>query len=124
MELNKSIDNNFEQDLISNGYIIHSHYSSTVKRLFQKKIKDEKGVKYFINIYQSINNHPETNKEIYEVDASFYVYTGDCREEYIIIKYSSDFYPNLWRCQSNSHHIEEFYENIFDKLNFKYDSLF
>lgn len=71
MDLN--IRNKFEQSLIDEGYKIFTINYKNALRGFQKKVEDEKGVRYFINVYHY--NHSEqlglTGGDTYTSDVNF-----------------------------------------------------
>ena len=48
--MDTTIRNNFEQEMIDNGYKIFESSLNNSLRGFQKKFKDKKGVKYFITV--------------------------------------------------------------------------
>ena len=48
IEVDKTINNSFEQELIDKGYKIFKDNWKNAIRGFQKKFTDEKGIRYFI----------------------------------------------------------------------------
>jgi len=121
-KLDKTIYNEFEQELIDNGYVIYHDSWKKAIRLIQKKIKDEKGVKYFINVYhynfgKQYPGKAEEN-DSYMFSAQF---TNEEKNHLANVDFSSDFIPNKYDNPiSTLEQVEEFYEKIFLNFNFDY----
>lgn len=122
-ELDKTIYNSFEQELIDNGYKIYSDHFKHAIRIFEKKVVDKKGIKYFIHIY-----HYNYNKQFPEWDDSIedrYTATSQLRLDKegkdicIDISYSGDVLPNEYRPVTTLQEIEKFFEEFF--VHFKVD---
>jgi hypothetical protein len=54
--MDTTIRNNFEQEMIDNGYKIFKSSFNNSLRGFQKKFTDKKGVKYFITVWHYNQN--------------------------------------------------------------------
>ena len=87
-QVDKTIYNSFEQELIDSGYkIFKSGFSRAIKG-FQKRFDDSKGKKYFITVWHWNHGkqHPEWNnapdKDSYEFDLQFRI--GKYQKELIV----------------------------------------
>ena len=87
-QVDKTINNSFEQELIDSGYKIFKSAFSYSIRGFQKRLDDDKGKKYFITIWHWNHGkqHPEWNnapdKDSYEFDLQFSI--GKYQRELIV----------------------------------------
>lgn len=82
-----------EDLLLENGYTKYNDNIYSSEALYQKKIEDEKGIKYFIDIYKYVfaiyNNEPiyevrlNINKELYSMNVLLYTISKDMSLEKI-----------------------------------------
>lgn len=128
-ELDKSINNKFEQELIDNGYRFFSDNFGQSIRLVQKRITDERGTKYFITgkHYNFGKQFPQREDLKEEPDRySFSVqFNLDKSGKYqtVDISFSADFLPNEWRPVTTRKEMEKFFEKAFIKFKFDYYEL-
>jgi len=118
--IDKEIRNSFEQELVDNGYnIFKSSFRNSIKG-FQKRIKDEKGTKYFINIWHY--NHAEQlerddikKEDTYMADSQF-KFNKEGQDSTCDIQFTGDFLPNEHREITTLKDIEDFFETFFRKM--------
>lgn len=118
--MDKEIRNSFEQELVGNGYtIFNSIYKNSIKG-FQKRIKDEKGTKYFINIWHY--NHAEQlerddikKEDVYTANSQFR-FNKEGKDSTCDIQFTGDFLPNEYREITTLKDIEDFFETFFRKM--------
>lgn len=123
-EVDKSINNSFEQELIDNGYKIFKDNLRSSIRGFQKKFTDDKGIKYFINIYHyNLGKQiPEWNKEpfdSYSFESQFRI-DEKGKDACIDIHYNADMLPNEYRPITILKEVEDFFEKFFTIFNMDY----
>ena len=76
-QVDKTINNSFERELINNGYRIFNSTHNSAIRGFQKRFDDVYGKKYFITVwhYNMKKQHPEFSgaydKDSYTFDVQF-----------------------------------------------------
>lgn len=111
-----------EQDFLNMGYQKFDNGSSIKMYpniLYQKMIEDERGIKYFLDIFKSL----ETDN--YEVEAQFSLKTGE--KTFTINVLIFNFFDNI-----NDEHnyypsdfelIENIAEDMFKNMNFEYYEL-
>jgi hypothetical protein len=123
----KEIRNSFEQEMVDNGYNIFTSSFNTAIRGFQKRIKDDKGTKYFITIWHY--NHAEQlqrsdieQRDSYTTDSQFRFNKGnkDCTCN---IEFWGDTFPNEYREVTTLKDIENFFEEFFNKMQPDYYEL-
>ena len=129
MELDKSINNDFEQTLIDNGYKWFSDNWKHSMRGIQKKIKDKKGIKYFItgyhyNLHKQYHDRTtgDDDYDRYSFRVQFRRYK-DGKDQTIDVSFSADFVPNKYRPLSTLEEIETFFEKIWKYFKFDYYDL-
>ena len=123
-EVDKTINNSFEQELIDNGYKIFKDNWKNSIRGFQKKFTDEKGIRYFINVY-----HYNYAKQIagcniepvdtYSFDSQFRVDKNN-KDACVDVTYSADMLPNKYRPVTTLQEVERFFDEFFVKFNVDY----
>jgi hypothetical protein len=134
-ELDKSINNEFEQTLIDNGYKFFRDNWKNAIRGIQKRFDDERGTKYFITGYHYnwAKQFPEredlakedTDRYTFHVQFRYDKYRGNNEEtEYgkdqtIDVSFSGDFLPNKYRPITSLKEMEDFFEKMF--VDFKFD---
>lgn len=119
----ENINNKFEQKLIDNGYKIYQDHWHGAIRLFQKKITDDNGIKYFIDCYHyniglKFPKEPKHDSYLFKVQ-----YDID-KENLVEIKYSSAEFledDNIYdREITTLEEVETFFDNMFKNINAKY----
>lgn len=118
--MDKEIRNSFEQELANNGYnIFKSSYRNAIKG-FQKRVKDEKGTKYFIDVWHY--NHAEQlgrddlpKEDTYTADSQFR-FGKEGKDSTCDIQFTGDFLPNEYREVTTLKDIEDFFETFFRKM--------
>ena len=123
----KEIRNTFEQEMVDNGYKIFTSSFKKAIRGFQKKIKDDKGIKYFITIWHY--NHAEQlqRDDILQKDS----YTADCQFRFnktikdatCNVEYWGEVLPNEYWEVITLKEIEDFFEDFFNKMKPDYYEL-
>jgi hypothetical protein len=125
MAVDTSINNDFEKELVENGYKWFTDNWKKSIRGFQKKVTDEKGVKYFLTgyHYNFSRQFPATNDNLdrYNFDVQFRKDDSEKNTSKTIdIHYSTDFIPNKYRNTTSLKEAEEFYEKIWQEMSFDY----
>ena len=126
-ELDISFNNEFELQLKEAGYRWFQDNWKKSLRGFQKRFRDEKGIKYFITGYHwnfglEYNNAPKEDK--YSFDCQFNiddVEGGKCQT--IDVHFSADMLPNEYRPVTTLKEVEEFYEKFFNTMGCSYYEL-
>jgi len=114
-ELNE-INNAFEQEMIDAGYKpFKSSFKQYAERGFQKRITDEHGTKYFINIWHYKNPYRE-NQESYTADGQFR-FNNKGKDAACNVEYWGDVFLNPHRELTTLKDIEEFFEKFFNTMN-------
>ena len=122
--MNFEIRNNFEQELINNGYkFFKDTWKGSIKGI-QKKFTDENGTKYFITgyLYNLKEQHPDRDLpdgDKYTFTVQF-GYDENGKDITVDINYSADFVDNPWRRLTTLKEVEEYFENIFIKTGAEY----
>lgn len=118
--MDTTIRNNFEQEMIDNGYKIFKSSFNNSLRGFQKKFTDKKGVKYFITVWHY--NHSEQlglenipKGDSYTADTQFRFDNGG-KDNTCDIEYWGDVLPNEWRPVTTLKDIEDFFETFWKKM--------
>ena len=118
--MDTTIRNNFEQEMIDNGYKIFKSSFNNSLRGFQKKFTDKKGVKYFITVWHY--NHSEQlglenlpKGDSYTADTQFRFNNGG-KDNTCDIEYWGDVLPNEWRPVTTLKDIEDFFETFWKKM--------
>ena len=118
--MDTTIRNNFEQEMIDNGYKIFKSSFNNSLRGFQKKFTDKKGVKYFITVWHY--NHSEQlglenlpKGDSYTADTQFRFNNGG-KDNTCNIEYWGDVLPNEWRPITTLKDIEDFFETFWKKM--------
>ena len=124
-EVDKSINNSFEQELIDNGYKIFKDNWKHAIRGFQKKFEDEEGIKYFITVYHY--NHKKQNPQWVNISPyDSYMFSTQFRldkkgkDSCIDIDYSADMLSNEYRPITTLKEVEDFFEKVFITFNIDY----
>lgn len=123
----ETINNDFEKEMINRGYKIHkdNYYNSI--RLFQKRVDDAFGTRFFINCYhrnyykQGLIYDAEQDYDRYSFKVQFDL--DSKKEQTIDINYSGDMLPNPYREVTTLDDVEVFFDNMFIYLNAKYYEL-
>lgn len=118
--MDTTIRNNFEQEMIDNGYKIFKSSFNNSLRGFQKRFDNEKGKKYFITIWHY--NHSEQlglenlpKGDSYTADTQFRF--DKCgKDNTCNIEYWGDVLPNEWRPVTTLKDIEDFFETFWKKM--------
>ena len=124
-EVDKTIYNSFEQELINNDYKIFKDNWRGAIRGFQKKFIDDKGTKYFIDIYH-YNYKKQFPEQIHTEPLDSYTFFGQFRidkegkDACIDIHYSADMISDKWRPVTTLKEVEQFYADFFTKFNVDY----
>ena len=123
----KEIRNTFEQEMIDSGYNIFKSSFKEAIRGFQKRIKDDKGTKYFITIWHY--NHAEQlqrndiePRDSYTADSQFR-FNKDNKDSTCNIDFWGDNFPNEYREVTTLKDIENFFEKFFIKMKPDYYEL-
>ena len=118
--MEREIRNNFEQEMIDNGYKIFKSSFNNSLRGFQKRFDDKKGKKYFITIWHY--NHSEQlglenvpKGDSYTADTQFRFDNGG-KDNTCNIEYWGDVLPNEWRAVTTLKDIEDFFETFWKKM--------
>ena len=118
--MDTTIRNNFEQEMIDNGYKIFESSFNNSLRGFQKKFTDKKGVKYFITVWHY--NHSEQlglenipKGDSYTADTQFR-FDNEGKDNTCNIEYWGDVLPNEWRPVTTLKDIEDFFETFWKKM--------
>lgn len=120
------IRNEFEKELINNGYRFFKDSFKNSLRGIQKRFKDEKGTKYFITAY-----HYNLREQGFETahDKDSYSFTSqlrineDSKDQTIDVTFNADFIPNEYRELTTLKEVEDFFENMFKNINADYYEL-
>ena len=118
--MDTTIRNNFEQEMIDNGYKIFKSSFNNSLRGFQKRFDDKKGKKYFITIWHY--NHSEQlglenvpKGDSYTADTQFR-FDNEGKDNTCNIEYWGDVLPNKWRPVTTLKDIEDFFETFWKKM--------
>lgn len=128
MEL-KQINNPFEQEMIDSGFIIHkANDIFRAIRIFQKRITDEKGTKYFITCYhynhaKQLNRADIQQEDSYQFDSQFR-FDKNGKDYTVNVKFWGDNLPNQWRPPTTLKETEEFFEKFFIEMKPDYYELY
>ena len=120
MNINE-VRNSFEQELINSGYKTFKSYLNKSLRGFQKKYKDTKGIKYFLNCYhynhgEQIPHSSAPNENSYHWEAQFNI-----GKNVVDINFGGIFIPDGWgNSLTTLKEVEDFYEQFFIKFNCDY----
>ena len=129
MNLDKSINNEFEQTLIDNGYKFFQDNWKHSLRGFQKRFSDEKGTKYFITGYHYNFKKQFPERSDITDDGDRYNFTAQFiaekrgKDKTIDVSYSADFIKNAYREITTLKEVEDFFEKMFIDFNFNYYEL-
>jgi hypothetical protein len=126
MSVDTTYNNEFEKQLEAAGYRWFKDNWKNSIRGFQKRITDDKGVKYFItgyhwNFKRQIPDFPE-DRDSYSFDVQFII-KKDGKESVIDIGYGGDFFQNPWREVITLKDVEEFYEKAWNDMGVEYYEL-
>ena len=117
------IRNEFEKELINNGYKFFRDNYRNALRGIQKKITDEKGIKYFITAYHY--NHSEQGIKNFESRDS-YSFTAQFRidkngkDKVINVSFNAEFLPNEHTVETSLKEVEDFFEDLFHHIEADY----
>lgn len=118
--MDTTIRNNFEQEMIDNGYKIFKSSFNNSLRGFQKRFDNKKGKKYFITIWHY--NHSEQlglenlpKGDSYTADTQFR-FDNEGKDNTCNIEYWGDVLPNEWRPVTTLKDIENFFETFWKKM--------
>lgn len=114
--------NEFEEELLERGYkLFKDNWNGSIKGI-QKRITDERGIKYFITIYhynfkqQFPNSHAE-DEDRYRCECQFSV----AEDKTVDISLAADFLPNNYgRKIMTIDEMEQFFEDMFIHLKADY----
>ena len=119
--ISKEIKNDFEQSLMDAGFRIYEDNLWNSLRLFQKAIKDDKGIKYYLNV-----NHYNIREQLKHPDAP----DGDtyqARVQFTVdnatvnLNFSGKFTDNEFgKKEHNLDDAIKFFDRFFDKFNCEY----
>lgn len=127
--IDKTINNNFEQELIDDGYRFYKDNLYNSIRLIQKEFNDEVGVKYYISIYHYNFRRKFPNRtDVEDVDSY------DCKCRYIIdkkgkhksitVSFNAKFLPNKYNAITTKKEMENFFEGMFWYLKADYNEIY
>lgn len=122
-KLDKSINNYFEKQLIVNGYKIFEDNWKSSLRGFQKRITDDKGIRYFLNVYHY--NHgiqiPICNEynDSYMFDTQFRL-DEDGTDNTINMSFGGDFIHNEYRPITTLENAEKVFEKVWKLMGYEY----
>jgi len=130
-EVDKSINNEFEQTLVDNGYKFFNDTFKNSIRGIQKRFTDECGTKYFITgyHYNFAKQFPKIGEDIdrYTFHVQFrndkYIdenKEGSGKDQTVDVSFSADFLPNKWRPITKLKEMEDFFEKMFTDFKFDY----
>jgi len=136
--LDTSYNNSFELQLQEAGYKWFQDNFKGSLRGFQKRITDEKGIKYFINGYHwnfGKTYDLEDKRNQYSFDVQFIMNKYNKEEstednliydkgQCIDIHYSADFLENPYRPVTSLKEVEEFYEKMWITINPDYYEIY
>ena len=123
--MDTTIRNNFEQEMIDNGYKIFESSFNNSLRGFQKKFTDKKGVKYFITIWhyntaEQLNREDIPKKDSYTADTQF-TFDEEGKENTCNIEYWGEvILPSEYRALTTLKDIEDFFETFWKKMKPNY----
>lgn len=122
------IRNDFEQEMINNGYKIFKSSFNNSLRGFQKRFDDKKGKKYFITIWhynygEQLNRFDLPQKDSYTSEAQFR-FEKSGKDNTCNIEYWGDVIPNKYRPITTLKNIEDFFDNCWKKLKPDYYETF
>ncbi len=126
MKVDKSVNNDFEQAIVDSGYKWFEDVWRHSIRAFQKRITDERGIKYFITGYHYNLNKQHPDMKHGDVDSDSYSFSVQFRKEKqgkdktVNIDYSADFLPNKYRPVTKLKEVEAFFEKAWKTLKFDY----
>jgi hypothetical protein len=121
-KLDKSINNDFEKELVDNGYKwFFDSYKNSI-RGFQKRIRDEYGTKYFINGYHY--NHSKQigrisglqEQDTYCFECQFLIEEKK-KHQVVNLGFSADFLPHKFSKKLTTlKEVEDFYEKAWNNM--------
>ena len=124
MGVDTTFNNEFEAQLEAAGYRWFQDRWKGSRRGFQKRIRDEKGTKYFVTGYHW--NFGKTfpdrapDRDQYSFDVQFKVDEAG-KDNCIDIQFGGDFLPNEYgRKVTTLKEVEEFYERMWEATNAEY----
>lgn len=121
-----SINNEFEQEVVDNGYKWFTDNWNHSIRGFQKRVSDDLGVKYFITGYHY--NHaisfPDKvpYKDSYMFDVQFRI-NKEGKDQCIDVRFSAEFVLNKQEIVTTLNEVEEFYEKTWNDMKADYYEL-
>lgn len=119
----KSINNYFENQLIINGYKVFEYDYNNSLRGFQKRITDDIGILYFINIYHYNHGKQIPNCDDYSDSYTFDVqfrFDEDNKDNVIGIVFNGDFIHNEYRQPTTLKDAEEHINKIWKTMKYEY----
>lgn len=118
------IRNNFEQELIDKGYLFYKHPLEDVLRSFQRKIEDDKGIKYWlcghhVNLFDQLGVEKE-NRDRYEFHAQFTLDRYK-KSQIVNLNFSGDFIDYGFNKDLTSiEDAERFFEKVWQDMKAEY----
>ena len=112
----------FMSALLDNGYRYWEDKLKGSEGLYQKRVKDEKGTKYFLNVY----HWDWTKYDPNTVRPDSFTYDGQFRldeegkDNTINVSFGGDFLDNDHTEVTTIEDAEKFFEDLFNKMKFDY----
>jgi len=116
-----------EENLIKLGYktfqnrFSKSQHPESYIKSYQKRIDDDIGKKYFLTLhehYDEFNKKYNGNRSNFRTDCQFYIVKNQDKEDTFNVDYF--LYNNPEYEQTYIEEMEEFYENLWNKLGCRY----
>lgn len=130
LNADKTINNEFEQELINNGYRFYPDYVKKSIRIIQKRFEDENGIKYHITChhYNFAKQFPDsqafkdqtTDRYTFEVQFNM---GEEGKSQTIDTSFSADFIPYEDKPLTTLKEVEAFFEKMFVDFRCKYYEL-
>ena len=120
--------NEFEEQILAEGYKWFKDNLKSSIRGFQKRFTDKKGIKYFITGYhynfakQFPGRDDVPDNDRYSITAQFNL-DGKNKAQTVDIVFSADFLPNEHRGVTTLKEAEDFFEKLWKDFGFNYNEL-
>ena len=124
MGIDKSFNNEFEKQLEKAGYKWFEDRWKSSLRGIQRRITDDKGIKYFITgyHYNFSKSFPESKLDVrdsYTFHGQF-TFKKDGKEFTVNVEFWSDFVDNPWRNVATLQDVEDFFEKMWNDMGAEY----
>jgi len=112
----------FIKELLDNGYQKFRDNLKNSEALYQKRVSDDEGIKYFLNVYHWNIKKLDPNTPIphsFHFEVQFYK-DQEAKENTVNVSFHGEFIDNEYRPTTTLQDAELFFEGMFDKMKFEY----